>query len=380
MASNAKRKRVVQEILTIVAILISILALIAQGVILDYYIISNNKDNNAQYAWIVCDIVATIVWLYALITSFLHFRKLPITEADGSITSKPKQNVGTLKSVLGDELRFIYVCWLAYACCLVPRVAYIFKTIAEPLTEAEKFGPNTLKMTISVSAILFLFLVFTHHDVEPNTTRQHYIAFLTGSVTFDLLDTCQLLDMLFVTETGILLTWEIENAIISFACINLFLPVLALVELRENSKDGKTTSRWFKFIYSVCHIFLTNLPYFVIRSHLWHGRNSGVSTYLTKNVIMIVLDVHEFFCNLGSFRLKVCKFCKNYYFLDKFLHNHNVCTACDTFSHKVAHDEDNEEGNDIPLRDLKDKQKDEITLDDKDKKKIDDKEVTPHQL
>ncbi|XP_070558296.1 transmembrane protein 121B-like [Ptychodera flava] len=353
-AKAVKQKQLIASILCITATVISILVLIAQGAILDYYLISNNPGNKAHYAWIVCDVVALVIWLYTLIRSYIHLRQRQNeTQTDGKVVSKVQRSAGLVKSVLGDELRFIYICWLVYACCLVPRVAYIFKTIANYLKEEAFWGPNTLKITVSLAAVLFLFLVYTHHDKEPNTTRIHYLSFLTGTVTFNILDSCQMLDMLFITETEILLTYQLENTILAFACVNFFLPVLALIELRQTSERGKTTTKWYKFIYCLCHIFLTNLPYFIIRSYLWHGRNSGVSTYLTKNVIMLVLDIHEFFSNLGSFRVKICKLCKSSFFHDKFIDDLKICDDCKVSPSDDDDGHDTDDKNEIRLREMK---------------------------
>lgn len=49
---------------------------------------------------------------------------------------------------------------------------------------------------------------------------------------FELLDTVEFLSILFINEDQLLVSFDVENVIIAYACINLIMPTVALFQVR----------------------------------------------------------------------------------------------------------------------------------------------------
>ncbi|XP_066276925.1 transmembrane protein 121B-like [Branchiostoma lanceolatum] len=286
-----------------------VLVLVCQGALLDYCLAFYLNLN--WLGWIAADVVVVCLWLYALITSYRYFRQTWMSP--GAARTR-------------DELPFAFISWFVYACLYVPRVAIIFKwEIAAKLIDHDWFGPNALKTTLALSAPLFLLLLYGHHDAKPHSNRKNYVDRLALGVTFDILDSLELLDILFVEESRVILTFDLENAILSFACIVFFLPTVALFELRKNRSDGEVASVNFGVLYSLLFMLLVNIPFLVIRLLLWNIYNQDVSVFLIKNVMLLIMGFKDIWENLGPHGPRKCSECDGTFHPDQIEPHKEKC-------------------------------------------------------
>ena len=256
-----------------------VVLLVLQSCILDYYLVENHSL--AWIGFVVVDVVIIIIWIVALYIAFKQYRR-QTHAANNEIRASP------------DELRVAFVAWLVYAVGYTIQISFIFKTFAHKLENAETttiFGQNMLKLSLTITPMLFLLLIHAHHDAAPNTRRKYYIEKISGGVTIDLMDSIEILEILF---TDLNLPPDFENTIIAFACINVFLPTLALHALKQkklwHGHGGLFPS---KVLYNFCYICLVNVPFFVIRVLLWASYKQDVSVFLAKNIILIVMNLWD---------------------------------------------------------------------------------------
>ena len=94
-----------------------------------------------------------------------------------------------------DELKFAYIAWVVYAIHLIPQVATIFTH--NVFEEELVFGANMLKMNLCLTPMLFLFLIYAHHDTKSHSRQKHSLEKITAAVTLDLFDSVEMLDYLF---------------------------------------------------------------------------------------------------------------------------------------------------------------------------------------
>ena len=238
---------------------------------------------NNSLAWIgfvLVDVVIIILWIAALFIAFKQYRRQ--THVNNEIRENP------------DEMRVAFVAWLVYAVGYTIQISFIFKTFAHKLENAETttiFGQNLLKLSLTITPMLFLLLIHAHHDAAPNTRRKYYIEKISGGVTIDLMDSIEILEILF---TDLNLPIDFENAIVAFACINVFLPTLALHALKQKKLwHGHGVLFPSKVLYNFCYICLVNVPFFVIRVLLWASYKQDVSVFLAKNIILIVMNLWD---------------------------------------------------------------------------------------
>lgn len=102
-----------------------------------------------------------------------------------------------VKNPKGNDFTSTYVAWLVYAVHLVPQVATIFKMFADELDKDSFLNPNFLKLTLSITPMLFVCLVHSHHKSRESFARKTYVQILVSSVTLDLFDSVEILEYLF---------------------------------------------------------------------------------------------------------------------------------------------------------------------------------------
>ena len=287
----------------------AVILLILQGAVLDFYLA--REKERSWIAWIVTDVFVLAAWVYALAFSY-----------------RKKRNSET-ESYLSDELTIAYVAWIAYTLHLVPQIAVIMKLIGHKLDEETMtFGPNVLLMNFCLTPILFLFLVLALHDTQPSSIRKFYLEKLVATVTIDLFDSVEMLEYLFSKHN---LTPVIEHCILSFSCINLFLPTLALYELKHNKfhPSGEVSSISFKFLYICVFLLFVDLPFLVLRLILWHSFDLDVGVLLAKNVLGIILGLVDIAEYLADQRPKKCDHCGKTFDKTSFKSHLQLCVIND---------------------------------------------------
>lgn len=268
------------KVYRILAAILCTIIVVLQGLVLNYYLAT--YKSKVWWAWVVADVVNLIVFIGAFVVSFVYLEK----RANGEVNDSAKS---------GNELPLGYIAWLCYSCLLVPRVGIIFEDIAGYLKEEYVFGPNTLKITVAMSCIVFLLLVTTHHDAAHASERHSFIVSISHSVTFNIFDTVAILELLFVSESRILLTFTLHRVINAFACLNLILPVVPLLVLSRTRYGKLSMTKLLRTVHTLLNLLVINLPLFVIRMYLWHALSKNISVFLMKNLLGIAFTVKDLY-------------------------------------------------------------------------------------
>lgn len=140
--------------------------------------------------------------------------------------------------------------------------------------------------------MIFVLLVNTHHDAEPQSMRSTYIADLCKSTTFDIMDSVAFLTIL-LPEYDLpdaYRTRLLRTTILVFACVNLFLPTLALMKLSLSDFCQAGHPFRLELLYKTGRLLLIDLPYMSVRIHLWHVDRS-VSLFLVKNMLYVLISL-----------------------------------------------------------------------------------------
>lgn len=272
--------------------IVALILLTLQAGLLDYFLV---KHQSLKWlAWIVTDLFIIMVWTMAMLGSTIPMCSL----FRGWLVKNPK----------GNDFTATYVAWLAYALHFVPQVATIFKVFADNLDRESFLDPNFLKLTLSITPMLFVCLVYSHHKCRESFARKTYVQILVSSVTLDLFDSVEILEYLFDKE---FISSSVEIAIIVFACVNFCLPVLALYELKNNEfrETGQVPTVSFKLLYVCSFLFLVNIPFLVIRAYLWHAFKLDVSILFAKNILGIYFgfaEIYEYYSETRPTRCHGC--------------------------------------------------------------------------
>ena len=250
-----------------------------QAYIVNHYLVS--KYGEAWYSWYVADVVAGLIFSVAFVDSYRHMKNIRRSEVTKDLFS------GKL-----GHLPFVYLSWFLYSVLLAVRIGIIFRYIAPSLDENLMYGPNMLKTGLSLSSIIFFLLVIAHVEAEPQTIVDQYVTNIVGRVTIDVLDSVQFLELLFINETKIFLSFGMHKAIITIGCINLILPTfkLAILSAWKFGEDN-TRPKLFDTLYLVGDLLIVNVPLLVVRILLWSVHSQDVSVFIIKNVLSLCMSI-----------------------------------------------------------------------------------------
>ena len=299
-----------------------IVLLILQGAILDVYLYEHHDYKSLGF--IATDIIVVLCWIAVM---FMAKKKVLSKLQKLRRRARREEVDGKAPDEYADEIPYVFIAWLAYvAITLVPEVAVIFKRFADQLGEAKLFGQNFLKIALCITPMLFLLLVNSHHDAKPYSSRRVYVDKLSAGVTLDLLDSIDILEILFMNDIKLDLPVGLENAIITFACINFFLPTLALLELSAIVK-GQVCSTNFQLLYAISYIVLVNVPLGVIRIILWANYNQDVSVFIGKNIIASAIYLFDIYETCGPAQPRKCPTCEKHFAPDMIDGHKTHCSS-----------------------------------------------------
>ncbi|KAJ8039396.1 hypothetical protein HOLleu_17103 [Holothuria leucospilota] len=280
-----KRSFVVDVFLKVLCILV----FSAQSAFLDQFIM--HFDDSVEkfkkgYVWIMVDGLITVVWILAFI-----FARL--TRENAELPHRQRDLI--------HEFPYAYVSWLMYAAVLVGKLTSIY---TQQTSESHiVFNPHMLKITVSLTAAIFILLSYCHEKDIKHTEYREQMRKIGNTVGIAILDTVDLLDLMYTSNTDDdPISHTLQTAVLAFASICLILPVVPLFTLRVIAGKQVTVKRrksqsqidkanpWKRvyLVKFVLYVLLIDIPFFAIRFHLWLEKGLSLSVFFTKNILMFL--------------------------------------------------------------------------------------------
>ncbi|XP_029646808.2 uncharacterized protein LOC115220769 [Octopus sinensis] len=255
--------------------IVCVILLIIQMGFLDVYL--STYINKLWLMWIIADVVTVVLFITVLVFSYIYSRRENIEPQNFQVISKV------------EKLPLICIAWGVYSIVLFLKVLFCFENFSVTLGKKDNLGPNILKLTLALSAPLFLIYLLCQVSTSPDNENRRYIDRITSGVTIDIFDTVDFLDILFVHQSKVLLSFAMTKTILGFSLINIFMPLIPLF-LVSHSHYGKIKLRDnFMNLYRILMIVIINVPYLVIRLRLIHIYGHNMSIFLIKNFLSIFI-------------------------------------------------------------------------------------------
>lgn len=248
---------------------------ITQAAVMDYYLIIHLSRDHLS--WMACDLVNLSLLISCIYQS--HIVRLKEENHEEAAYS------------------FAWVSWLIMNIVLSAKTIVVFVKFAVKLEEEHPsfFGPNTLKTTIALGSCVFLLLLTTQHDAPLGSERRRYIDELTGTVVFDLLDTADILEILFEQNKTEFFWTGLREFILAVATLNLVIPTVPLLTLSRTKFGRDKLQRRLIYLHRLLVVLAVNVPNLLVRLNLWHGYSVAISPFTLKNIILISITVYEFY-------------------------------------------------------------------------------------
>ena len=192
------------------------------------------------------------------------------------------------------ELPLGYISWFFYSLLLSTKFGILYGPnlgILNVLTRYEAFGEGFIQTTLALSSLVFLFLVFVHHDASPDSSRSSYMNEICGIVCIDILDSINFLQILFVADSLILIGLKMHYAIVVCSFLNFIFPTILLISLSKSDFGGKKILTKIECAYKIVYLIMINLPMLVLRSIINHQTDSFRSIFIIKNIVALFLAV-----------------------------------------------------------------------------------------
>lgn len=171
----------------------------------------------------------------------------------------------------------------------------IFAFGGEHLETKQPLTPNTLKIMLCFTPILFLLLVNTASDLVDSEDYRQLVSTLSVQITIDLFDAVEMLDIVLEeNENSHGIPKEFGRAMVALACLSF---LLSLLQLAENKLEDGTTELRKKLAVArnVVEIAFVNLPFLTIRLVIFSLYSIDESIFIAKNGIAIILSSLEIY-------------------------------------------------------------------------------------
>ena len=167
---------------------------------------------------------------------------------------------------------------------------YFCFTPGDDLDKKRFLGPNTLKVTLCATPLLFLSLVNTASGLSKHEEYRQLASILSVSITIDLFDSVEMLDIVLdERENSHGISKEFGRAMVAVACLSFLFSILQLGE-NELENGSHKRSKGVAIARNASQIILVNLPFLIIRLVILFKYKKDESIFIAKNGIAIFLS------------------------------------------------------------------------------------------
>lgn len=192
-------------------------------------------------------------------------------------------------------LRMFYTWGLYLVVFLIPMIATIFAVAGDELDKTKFLGPNTLKVILCLTPVLFLFLPNTASGLSESDDYRQLAFRLTILVTIDLFDTVEMLDIVLdENENSHGIPKWFGRLMVAVACFSF---LLSLLQMAENKLVDGEVEQWkcLAIIRNVVQMVCVNLVFMVIRLVIFFKYKREESIFIAKNGIAIYFSALEIY-------------------------------------------------------------------------------------
>ena len=211
--------------------------LLFQSVMLNYFIISHFRDSVLPFFWFLCDFFCLLTFSFSLFVAYRSNWKLKRKSmnvcsnnsvSSGRSHSRNSSSDSEQGSAYGSSadcfsqasrLPFSYVSWIVYSVFLIAKIVVLFKSdIPQTLSDKNNlfFGPQMVKFSLGVTALIFSLVVEAHHHDREDVARHEYIKSVSYGMALEILDSVRNLSVFIADRAIIALSVSQVSLILDF--------------------------------------------------------------------------------------------------------------------------------------------------------------------
>ncbi|XP_078342381.1 uncharacterized protein LOC144628191 [Oculina patagonica] len=192
-------------------------------------------------------------------------------------------------------LRMFFTWGLYVVVALVPNIAITFALCGDNLDKETFLGPNTLKVVLCLTPVLFLFLLNTASDLSESEDYRQLASQFSIQITIDLFDGVEMLDVVLdERENSHGISKGFGIAMIAVACFSFMLSLLQMAEYKLDDNSYQLRKK-LSIIRNAMQLSLVNLVFLIIRLVIFIKYKKDESIFIAKNGIAIFLSSLEIY-------------------------------------------------------------------------------------
>ena len=190
----------------------------------------------------------------------------------------------------------MFITWGLYVViALVPNIAITFAVCGDDLDKKTFLGPNTLKVVLCLTPVLFLFLLNTASDLNESEEYRELASQFSIQITIDLFDGVEMLDVVLdERENSHGISKEFGIAMIVVTCFGFTLSLLQMAEYKLDDGHYQLRKK-LSIVRNAMQLILVNLVFLIIRLVIFIKYKKDESIFIAKNGIAIFLSSLEIY-------------------------------------------------------------------------------------
>lgn len=280
-----------------------------QGILLDVYILNDDHTAIVNYFWLIPDFLLIFAFVAAMSSGYRSCKyERALKENMKNDLGRGTGRVPTFTKIFGQH-PLPFLVWMAYSCLMVTKVGIIFKSeIPNKISPDDALSPQLLQVILALTCVIFAVLVEGQTIKEPNSDRGRYIKSLSHGTSLEILDSVTFISLLIQSESNFVLPVHLENAIIAFSCLNFIFPGIALIKLSRSNYGRSAVCLFSSIAYKLCHLWIINFTYLVIRVYLWAGISLSVSPFIVKNIFLLFSNMTSVWVDIKQLRAVIANY------------------------------------------------------------------------
>ena len=271
-----------------------LILILAQVHYLDYLLVFYSQT---PYWWFILipDWIAIFLFFAHFAKSYRHFARSPkVHEIAWGFNSKNDP----LPCREGhDKTYFPWwpLAWLVYSITISLKIIVLFTMTPEESIEQWEAqtiqGATGMQTAVGITSVIFFLMLVSNIHRSVNGKMKSFIHEVGATVTIDLLDTMDLLELLYEEEEK-QAQWGgheeiIFRLVLTIVVINMLVPVFPCAIIHRGRTHTSQMFRRLVLIQKVLQIVLVNLLFMSVRLVLWSMFSEKFSAFIIKNVLMV---------------------------------------------------------------------------------------------
>ena len=192
-------------------------------------------------------------------------------------------------------IRMFHTWGLFVGVALIPNIAITFAVCGGELDKKSYLGPNTLKVILCLTPVVFLLLLNTARDLGEYEEYRKLATQLSLRISIDLFDAVAMFDLVLdEKENHYGITKGFRIMMITVACLSFGLSLLQMVENRLECGSCQLHKR-VAIIRNAIQMLLVNMVFLIIRLVILIKYEKDESIFMAKNGIAIFLSCSEIY-------------------------------------------------------------------------------------